>query len=152
MRAECSVSSGDISLLTGFEFNSVAPLDTTLKVDFGTVIDRVTGAVTIALPGFDPAELIVSPVGAIHARIIAGGAEVDFAAKDFTGKAQRSDYFELGHNEQAQIELVLQLTENTVQPIFVALGIEFFQDVNGVKYSLNNGTFNGLSLIVVDKD
>jgi len=33
--------------------------------------------------------------------------------------------------------------------MFLALGIEFFQEVNGSMYSLKNGAFNPLSLVKV---
>jgi hypothetical protein len=33
---------------------------------------------------------------------------------------------------------------------FLALGIEFYQEVNGQMYPLKNGAFNALSLVKVD--
>jgi hypothetical protein len=35
-------------------------------------------------------------------------------------------------------------------PLFLALGIEFLQEVNGEKYSLKNGAFNACALVNVD--
>jgi hypothetical protein len=33
--------------------------------------------------------------------------------------------------------------------LFLVLGVEFYQDVNGVKYPLKNGAFNALNITKV---
>jgi hypothetical protein len=41
------------------------------------------------------------------------------------------------------------VTPNSVSPLFLALGVEFFQEVNGQMYPLKNGTYNPLALVQV---
>lgn len=47
------------------------------------------------------------------------------------------------------MNVVHTLTANSTHPLFFVLGIQFFQDVNGVKYPLKNGAFNALSIVKV---
>lgn len=47
------------------------------------------------------------------------------------------------------IDLQNAVTPNSTHPLFLALGIEFYQEVNGVKYPLKNGAFNSLALVKV---
>ncbi len=49
----------------------------------------------------------------------------------------------------AVINLNNSVTANSTHPLFLVLGIEFYQDVNGVKYPLKNGAFNALSIVKV---
>ena len=42
------------------------------------------------------------------------------------------------------------VTPDSTKPLFLALGIEFFQEVNGQMYSLKNGAYNPLSIVAVD--
>ncbi len=49
----------------------------------------------------------------------------------------------------AVITLVNTVTANSTHPLFLALGIEFYQEVNGQMYPLKNGAFNPLSLVKV---
>jgi len=51
--------------------------------------------------------------------------------------------------ETAVIDLANNVTANSTHPLFLAFGIEFYQDVNGVKYPLKNGAYNALALVKV---
>jgi hypothetical protein len=42
-----------------------------------------------------------------------------------------------------------QVTAASVKPLFLALGIEFYQEVNAQMYPLKNGAFNPLALVKV---
>ena len=50
----------------------------------------------------------------------------------------------------AVINQVNTVTPNSTKPLFLALGLEFYQEVNGSMYSLKNGAYNPLALIVVN--
>jgi hypothetical protein len=47
------------------------------------------------------------------------------------------------------INQVNTVTPNSTKPLFLALGIEFFQEVNGQMYPLKNGAYNPLALVQV---
>jgi hypothetical protein len=47
------------------------------------------------------------------------------------------------------ISLSNLVTAASVHPLIMLFGIEFYQGVNGVKYSLRNSSYNALSVIKV---
>jgi len=49
----------------------------------------------------------------------------------------------------AVINLANAVTANSTHPLFLGLGIEFYQQVNGQMYPLKNGAFNALALVKV---
>lgn len=49
----------------------------------------------------------------------------------------------------AIINLSNSVGANIVHPIFLVLGINFFQEVNGMQYPLKNGAFNPLAIVKV---
>ena len=53
-------------------------------------------------------------------------------------------------NATAVIDLENTVTAASTHPLFLALGIEFYQEVNGQMYPLKNGSFNALALVKVD--
>ena len=63
--------------------------------------------------------------------------------------AQESAVLPLDSAQMAALTLVNEVTANSTHPLFLVLGIEFYQNVNGVDYPLKNGTFNALSLVQV---
>ena len=50
----------------------------------------------------------------------------------------------------AAINQVNAVTPNSTKPLFLALGVEFYQEVNGQMYPLKNGAYNPLALVQVD--
>ena len=67
-----------------------------------------------------------------------------------------SDFIEIGNSAVAEINLDFGMEDaqnqnvNLTSPIFVAVGISFFQDVNGEKYPLKNGAYNAVKVVKVD--
>ena len=50
----------------------------------------------------------------------------------------------------APINQVNAVTANSTKPLFLASGVEFYQEINGQMYPLKNGAFNPLSVAKVD--
>jgi len=149
-RGARTITAGDVTLLKGFEFNDEAKLGNTVFMPYNVVTDRVAGTLKVTVPAFIPANTIGSPAGATHAIINLGGTEVDFDAENFTANIQHSAHVALKGEEQAQIELTANVSENSDKPLFMAFGLEFYQEVNGEKYPLKNGAYNALALIEVN--
>ena len=42
------------------------------------------------------------------------------------------------------------LTPGTTKPLFLTLGVEFYQEVNSIQYALNSGAFNCLAIVKID--
>ena len=149
-RGERNPAAGDLTMLNGFEFNIASQVSGKLVAAHTAAIDRVTGELTIDVPTFVPANAIVAPIGSTHFRIRSAGGWVDFV----TGKAEvKSDVSqELAVNETntTTVQLSLQVQAVSTHPIFLLLGIEFLQQVNGIFYPLNDGSFNSMAIIGVD--
>ena len=50
----------------------------------------------------------------------------------------------------APVNHINNVTPASTKPLFLALGLEFYQEVNGQMYSLKNGAYNPLALVAVD--
>ncbi|WP_317127504.1 hypothetical protein [Chryseobacterium salivictor] len=47
------------------------------------------------------------------------------------------------------VQLNNNLPENSVNPLFLVFGINFYQEVNGTFYELKNGAYNALQIVNV---
>ena len=142
---------GDLQLLDGFDFNENGKLGSTLYVGYTAGLDRAGGAHTLDLPSFVPESSIAYPPGATHYKIVFGGVEIDFANETFVFDQASSGEIELGSQTEADLQLELNMTAGSTDDIFLILGIDFLQEVNGVMYPLKNGSFNPLSIVSIDE-
>jgi hypothetical protein len=150
-RGSRTVSGGDISGLEGFDFNLNAQLSTTLYAPFTANIDRATGALSVALDSFTPAQRIAAPEGSTHFKLVSMAAEVDFTTGTYATDASESSTMALDNAAAADLTLANTLTPNSTKDLFLLLGVQFYQEVNGIQYPLKNGAFNALSLVKVSK-
>ncbi|MEO7264584.1 MAG: hypothetical protein ABIW38_06700 [Ferruginibacter sp.] len=145
-----NVIDGEAELLEGFEFNINGKLGTTLYAPFTTVIDRVAGTLTAGLVPFIPQNMIAAPGGTTHFKIVSAGSEVDFENESFVVDGQETAILPWDSNPTLAINLVNNVTPASTHPLFLVLGITFYQEVNGQMYPLKNGAFNPLALAKVD--
>jgi hypothetical protein len=148
-RGPRNVLDGELELLSGFNFNMGAPLSTVLKAAYTANIDRATGMLSVELPAFVPGNYIDAPEGASHVRLLSAGAAIDFEAGTYETVTSQSADLELGNAEVAAIALNNQLAANSTHPLFLVLGIEFMQPVNGNPYPLRDKSFNALAIVAV---
>lgn len=144
-----NVIDGEAELLAGFEFNKNGKLGTTLYAPYTGTIDRVAGTLTASIPSFVPINMIAAPGGTTHFKIVSAGAEVDFENETFVMDSQASAVLPWDATATAVINLANAVTANSTHPLFLALGIEFYQEVNGQMYPLKNGAYNALALVKV---
>ncbi|WP_442787826.1 hypothetical protein [Flavobacterium suncheonense] len=145
-----NVLDGEAELLLGFEFNIRGKLGTTLFAPFVPTIDRVTGELKIDIAPFIPTNMVVAPSGTTHYKILSGGAEIDFENETYVVNTSETAILPWNATATAAISQTNMTTPNSTKPLFLALGIEFYQEVNGQMYSLKNGAFNPLSIVKVD--
>jgi hypothetical protein len=125
-------------------------LGTTLFAPFTAAINRVAGTLTINVPSFIPSERIVAPAGTTHFNIVSMGAEVDFEHETFVTDIKESGILPWDSAATAVLNLANAVTANSTHPLFLLMGIQFYQLVNGVQYPLKDGGFNALSLMKVN--
>lgn len=144
-----NVIDGEAELLVGFEFNINGKLGTTLFAPFVGAIDRVAGEITVDLASFIPANMIAAPSGTTHFKIISAGAEIDFEAEVFVTTNSETAILPWDMTPTVAINHLNAVTPNSTKPLFLALGVEFYQEVNGRMYPLKNGSYNPLALVQV---
>lgn len=148
-RGKRNVIDGEAELLNGFEFNALGTLGTSLFAPYQSSIDRVSGELTVTFDPFIPSNMVVAPPGTTHFKIMSGGAAIDF----------ENETYEVGTSETAilpwtgastlAINLVNTVSANSTHPLFLTLGITYYQEVNGFMYPMKNGSFNPLSIVAV---
>lgn len=144
-----NVIDGEAELLTGFEFNIGGKLGTTLFAPFEATIDRVSGDIGLTLAPFVPTTMIAAPAGTTHFKIISAGAAIDFEAEKFEVTTSETAVLPWDSTLTAPISQDNSVSANSTNPLFLALGVEFYQEVNGQMYPLKNGANNPLSLVQV---
>jgi hypothetical protein len=144
-----NVIDGEAELLLGFEFNIGGKLGTSLFAPFVGTIDRVTGEISVDLASFVPGNMIAAPGGTTHFKIISAGAEINFEAETFVVATSETAILPWDMTPTVAISHLNAVTPNSVSPLFLALGVEYYQEVNGKMYPLKNGSYNPLALILV---
>ena len=144
-----NVIDGEAELLQGFEFNIRGKLGTSLFAPFVGTIDRVAGTITVDIAPFIPANMIAAPSGTTHFKIISAGSEVDFEAETFVEAHSETAILPWDNTLTVAISQENAVTAASTKPLFLALGVEFYQEVNGQMYPLKNGAYNPLALVTV---
>lgn len=148
-RGQRNVIDGEAELLTGFDFNISGKLSTTLLVPYESSLVRATGEATVSIPAYDPQISIAGPAGSTHYQIVSGAASVDFEKERFKSSTTNTDILPIDGVTTVPMELENVIPINSTHPLFMVLGISFYQEVNGTYYPLKNGSFNALQIIEV---
>ncbi len=152
LRGQRKVANGEAELLQGFNFNAKGVLSTTFKAPFQYMLDRAMGNATITVPPFNPEKMLVAPASGTHFRLFAAAADVDFTQGKDSTDIKESNYFLLDTQQPTTtIHFQMALPTASTHVLFLALGIEFVQELNGNKYPLSSGAFNACALIKVDR-
>jgi hypothetical protein len=144
-----NVVDGEAEMLENFEFNINAQLSSTLFAKYESSINRVTGTLEVVMPSFVPLTDMVVPEGSTHYKIVSAGAEIDFEAETFVESISASAVQPINAIATVAQTLSNAVTANSTHPLFLLLGIQFFQQVNNVNYPLKNGAYNPLQLVKV---
>jgi hypothetical protein len=149
-RGQRNVLDGELELLEGFEFNEAGKLTQTLFAPFTASIDRATGVLSVAIPAFVPQQMITPPAEATHYQIVSAGGFIDFTTETNGIATDATAVLAMGSDPGAAVNHSFNAGAGNTNPLFLLLGISFFQEVNGKNYSLKNGAFNALSIVKVN--
>ena len=144
-----NVIDGEAELLQHFEFNINGKLSTTLFAPYIDNLDRATGSISVEIAPFIPINMVAAPIGVTHFKINAAGAEIDFEDNKYVVQVQSTDELSWNNVLTNAVTLSVPVTANSSHPLFLVLGVELFQEVNGTMYALKNGAFNSLCLVKV---
>jgi hypothetical protein len=145
-----NVIDGEAELLFGFDFNIRGKLGTTLFAPYVATIVRVTGELKVEIPSFVPANMIAAPGGTTHYKLISGGTEVDFEGETYVISTSETGILPWDNTASSPVSFANIVTPASTKPLFLALGVEFYQEINGQMYPLKNGAFNPLAIVSVD--
>ena len=151
IRGQRNVLDGELELLEGFEFNNEAKLGTSYFKQVTSTIDRAEGKGEVSFGMITPRLDFGYPEGATHVRLVSGVATVDFEAETFelsvAAPSQLSVLSEVATAQEVVLSSSFKKAET--KPLFLVLGVEFYQEVNGELYSLKNGQYNSVTLVKV---
>ncbi len=131
-------------LLKGFDFNIRASLDSVLYASID--VDSSSGKVIIS--DFNPKQQLRAAEGSTHFSMQSAFLNLDFA----TGIADISyspiTNYPIDNHIISAVLTPSEVPSGSGTQLYFLL-IEFFQEVNGVQYLLNNGAYNVLNLLDV---
>lgn len=147
-RGARSVGAGNATSLLGFNFNQGAGLGQSLYSPYSFSASGAT--VTLAIPSLNPGLDIVAPTGATHFEILFGVASVNFATKTYTSATVASPLGVLPLNGAARSNVSQVATLPTApskdELVIGVLGMNYYQQINGKMYPLNNNASNPLAV------
>ena len=149
-RGTRTVAKGDLTLLTGFDFNGKGIMSTTLLAPFTVTFTRTTGSVQFDMPVFVPKLGMAAPRGATHYQLQLAAAAIDFTTSTNMSVQVGSAILPWDNNPAVALSLTASLPANSTFPVFVVLQVQFMAQVNGSNYALQNGAYNACSIIHVD--
>ncbi len=136
-----------MQLLEGFDFNAGGRLNTTLYASYVTRMDKATGEFEVHIPSFIPDEGVVMPQGTTHFKLNSGCAIINFEQRVFESVFAESPLFPRDAAVTDVVDLTHVLSSGDTLPLFLTLGVQFYQEVNGVQYPLKNGAYNALGIV-----
>lgn len=145
-----NVLDGELSILSGFEFNNNGKLASTFYGLYTATIDRAGGTASVDIPAYAPLNMINAPSGTTHYKLVAGAMEVDFEQESFVTDQTETSIAAWDASLNAGENLSLSLPVGSAKPLFLVFGVQFYQEVNGEMYSLKNGQFNPLAIVKID--
>ena len=151
VKADATSTRGQRNVLEGFEFNSNAKLGTCYFKQVAATIDRAEGKGEVSFGVITPKTDFGAPEGATHVKLVSGVATVDFEAGTFELFVALPNQLSVLSEVPTAQEVVLtsSFKKAETKPLFLVLGVEFYQQVNGELYSLKNGQYNSVSLVKV---
>ncbi|WP_435354267.1 hypothetical protein [Emticicia sp. SJ17W-69] len=153
-RGQRGVLDDETSLFEGFDFNRNAVFGSVVYLKPEVNVSRQDGNISAKVPAHNAKIVIAAPRGATHYRFLGCASNVNFEASEFATVDGESDFISIVNSAVPETTLDLNLggaqNQALTSPIFVVVGVSFFQDVNGEKYPLKNGAFNAVKIVKVD--
>ncbi len=142
------VVAANAASLLGFNFNLGAGLGQSLFAPYTVTPSGAT--VTLAIPSLNPTVDIAAPTGATHYEILFGVASVNFVAKTYSSATVASPLGILPLTGAARTNVsqvaTLPAAPTADELVLGVLGMNYYQQINGKFYPLNNNASNPLAV------
>lgn len=150
-RGSRTAANGDLSFLQGFECNADANLALLPAADHTVNINRVSGSVILNMPSLKPKSNVLYPDKATHFRILCAVSEIDFADSSYTTKESNSGLLPINNKPTGPIQLSTAITTGSALPVFIAMGIQFVEMINGNEFPFESREFNPLCFVKIER-
>ena len=134
--------------LLGFDFNAASGIGQTMYFPY-----EVTGAgadVTMTIPALNPASDIAAPQGATHFEVVFAASDINMELMTYTNAVVAAPLGILPINSAALANQAMVATfpaaPVAANLVVGVVGINFYQQVNGKFYPLNNNSTNPLAI------
>lgn len=138
---------GDARLLQGFSFTKYASLENVLQADYHAGFDQQEKKCTITITPPTGKKMVKGPKGATHFRFVTGMATIDFKTGKYILDSIRSAEIPVRRVVDTPITLTNPLAPADGEGLFMTLGVEFLQLVNGVYCPLQSSEYNAMTLV-----
>lgn len=150
VRGERTIASGDLSLLENFQFSNKVNFDSIYFLSPLVAVDKTAGTVTIDWPDYTTEIDLVTQVDATHFRLFSLVATIDFDEGSAIGTIVSSAEISQVSALQSGFTDTHTIEAGTNAPVFVLLGVEYLQELNGVYYPLRNGSLNPMEIYHIE--
>lgn len=148
-RGQRTVKDGQPQLLEGFEFNQDSQLSNILHTPLTASIDGAEGVMTIDVKAFSAEKMLSAPEGATHFRLFSAGAAIDFEDNTLERAMSESAYLPIKGKRIGPFQLTQKIKPRSPGQLFLLVGVEFVQVVNGERMPLKDKGFNALAVVRV---
>ena len=125
------VRTENIDHMLGYNFNQACSLRSVFNTRYSTNADRLSGKLLIHIPSFIPTERIKAPKGTTHYKIVSAGFVYDFGNQSYKGEYFKTESLPWNDVPIADLEISMHVPENSTDPLFIYLGLEFIQEALG---------------------
>lgn len=147
-RGERSVVHGDFKPIEHFNFNDSELLQV-MVLQPNAQIDRPSGKCTIDIPAFDAKEQLIAPFGATHFKIHSMACDINFQEKTAVKAYTESDGILVSNEAVPGMSILHNLPAASTNPLFLFLGIRFYDIVGTKLYPLRKTPNNAVAMMAV---
>jgi hypothetical protein len=124
------ISSGDLSVLSGFEFNHKLSLDDALPLNINNCVSVEAGKVSVDIPAFRLRKKKNLPADATHYRLVSCLLTIDFDKRTYRQDIQESELQAMGRKAGTGFCIEQLAQPDNEQGCFWLMGIEFYKMKN----------------------